>query len=57
MVGWLVGSFWAAAPTGRMTYAFTQRGNFSFFSFFSFFFFFSVPFPLKAQILVSRPKS
>ena len=25
--------FWAAAPKGPMTYAFTHRGNFSFFSF------------------------
>ena len=25
-------TFWASAPKGPMTYAFTHRGNFSFFS-------------------------
>ena len=53
--------FWAAAPKGSMTYAFTHRGNFSSSSSF-------IPLPLKSQprgqnpsleahILASRPKS
>ena len=42
-------AFWAAAPKGAMTYAFTHRGNFSFSSFFSSFY---VPPP---QILKSGP--
>ena len=41
-------AYWAAAPKGPMTYAFTHRGNFSFF--FSFFFFFSSVHPLEPQI-------
>ena len=45
--------FWAAAPKGLMTYAITDRGNFSFsFSFSSF----SVHPPIEAHILASRPE-
>ena len=45
--------FWAAAPMGLMTYAFTQKRNFCFFSFFSNFHLSIIS--LKFQTLGSNP--
>ena len=53
------GGFWAAALKGPMTYAFTHRGNFSFFFFFFLFFFlfffFYIRPPLGPSIKARNP--